>query len=392
MSTNPRVDPGLLLELKRYGAEKVEACFNCGNCTAICPLTNDEHLYPRNMIRLAQVGLKDRLLASTDPWLCYYCGDCSETCPKGAEPGEMMMALRRWLTAQYDRSGHGARFYTSERSVWFAALRAAGVTLAFFLALHLLGLGQVVSDRVELNAFAPVMWVWGFVLLHFAYLGWRVLSNAANMFRLTTKSALEGKRVPLSLYLGEFRAFMQHFITQKRWRDCSEADRSRWFKHLVLVSGYVTMLTLIVGLLWWFQTDNLYPLYHPQRWLGYLATIALIYASTEALLGRRRKKEQIHRYSQPTDWLFPAFILTGAITGILVHIFRYFGAVNAWWAWPTYGMYAFHVMAMIAMLDTEVGVGKWAHMIYRPLAMYIEAIKVKVEKMEAPAEALAPAD
>jgi heterodisulfide reductase subunit C len=37
-----------------------------------------------------------------DPWLCYYCGDCSATCPKAAEPGETMMAARRWLTAQYD--------------------------------------------------------------------------------------------------------------------------------------------------------------------------------------------------------------------------------------------------------------------------------------------------
>ncbi|MEZ4516141.1 MAG: hypothetical protein R3C44_04635 [Chloroflexota bacterium] len=60
------------------------------------------------MIRLAQLGLTDQLLESTDPWLCYYCGDCAETCPRQAEPGETMMALRRWMTAQYDRSGHAA--------------------------------------------------------------------------------------------------------------------------------------------------------------------------------------------------------------------------------------------------------------------------------------------
>ena len=34
MST--RVDPDLLTELKKYGDINVEACFNCGNCTAIC--------------------------------------------------------------------------------------------------------------------------------------------------------------------------------------------------------------------------------------------------------------------------------------------------------------------------------------------------------------------
>ncbi len=166
------------------------------------------------------------------------------------------------------------------------------------------------------------------------------------------------------------------FFSQKRWRDCSD-DHSRWFKHLLLVSGYVIMLALIMGFLWWFQTDNLYPIWHPQRWLGYYATIVLIYTSSEALWARWRKQEQLHRFSQPTDWLFPAFILVGAVTGIFVHIFRYAG-----WAWLTYIIYVIHVMAMVAMLDTEVGVGKWAHLFYRPLAMYLEAIKVRVRAEE----------
>ena len=85
-----RVNPNLLLELEDYGAVGAEICFNCGMCTAMCPLTDDEHPFPRNMIRLAQLGLTDRLLANTDPWLCYYCGDCAETCPRQAEPGETM--------------------------------------------------------------------------------------------------------------------------------------------------------------------------------------------------------------------------------------------------------------------------------------------------------------
>ena len=93
-----RIDPNLMHEIKEYGAVGIEKCFNCGNCTAICPLTSDVYTFPRNMIRLAQLGLEKRLLQSTDPWLCYYCGDCAETCPREAEPGETMMALRRWLT------------------------------------------------------------------------------------------------------------------------------------------------------------------------------------------------------------------------------------------------------------------------------------------------------
>lgn len=383
-----RVEPGLLEELKSYGAMGAEKCFNCGNCTAICPLTTSEHPFPRNSIRLVQVGLKDRLLANVDPWLCYYCGECTETCPRDAEPAETMMALRRWLTAQYDRSGHSARMYTSERAVWMSVLRIALITLAFFVAYHLLGFGTIVTDRVALNQFAPVWLIWGFVVLHFLYLGWRMFSNARRMFELTLVSAQKEGSIPLSAYLAELKKLPEHFFTQRRWRDCGdERANKHWLVHLLLVSGYVTMLVLVVGLLWWFQTDAIYPLYHPQRWLGYYATIVLIYASVTMLAGRLKREDPIHEFSQPTDWLFPAFILTGAVTGILVHIFRYAG-----WPWPTYLMYVFHVMAMIAMLDTEVGIGKWAHLIYRPLAVYLEAVKARAREIQAAEGSLAPAD
>jgi heterodisulfide reductase subunit C len=382
-----RIDPDLMHEVKEYGAVGIEKCFNCGNCTAICPLTSDEHPFPRNMIRLVQMGLKDHILENTDPWQCYYCGECSDTCPKGAEPAETMMAVRRWLTAQYDRSGHGARLYTSEKAVWWTIIRIGLLPLIALIIFHwITGFDRIVTNRVELNTFAPVMIVWALVLVHGAFLAFRLISGAINMFQHVMGPVARQKHIPLSTYLQEAKTFIVHFVTQKRWRDCGE-DHSRWLNHLLLVSGYVIMLTLVVVFLWWFQTDNIYPIYHPQRWLGYYATLVLIYASTEALVGRMRKKEQIHRFSHPTDWLFPAFILVGSITGILVHIFRY-----AAWPWPTYIIYTIHLMAMIAMLDIEVGIGKWTHLIYRPMAMYLEAVKEKASQMEAPVGEMAPAD
>ncbi|MBE0690298.1 MAG: hypothetical protein IH587_09285 [Anaerolineae bacterium] len=282
-----------------------------------------------------------------------------------------MMAIRRWVTAQYDLSGHSARLYKSGRAVANTVLRYAGLTLLLFVLYHVLTNGDnIVSDHVALNRFAPVMWVWGFVLLHFIFLGYRLARGTLHMIHLVMGDTPD---IPLSVYVTELRTFVLHFVTQKRWRDCGEDHQKRhWLNHVLLVSGYVTMLILVVGLLWWFQTDEIYSIYHPQRWLGYYATVVLIYGASVALIGRVRKDEQLYRFSHHTDWLFPAFILVGAITGILVHIFRYAG-----WVWPTYGIYIIHVMAMVAMLDTEVGIGKWAHLIYRPLALYLEQVKAK---------------
>lgn len=370
-----RVDPQLLDELKDYGAINPEACFNCGNCSAACPLTTSEHSFPRRTIRLVQMGLRERLLTSIDPWLCYFCGDCSRKCPRRAEPAETMMAARRWLIAHYDQSGKARKLYTSERSVAGAILKAALVPLTLLLAFHLLTGGRhIVTDRVVLNEFAPVMWVWGLVLVHFAFLGSHIVRNSLAMVRNILGAEANLLDIPLSAYLAGLKDFAVHFASQRQWwSKCEEGRRvefSRWVKHLLLMTGYVTMLILIVPLLWWFQTDQLYPLYHPQRWLGYYATLVLVFTSVEILISRTKKREELHRFSHPSDWLFPGFLLAGSITGILVHAFRYAG-----WAWPTYGMYSIHVMAMVAMLDTEVGIGKWTHLIYRPLAMALEAMR-----------------
>jgi heterodisulfide reductase subunit C len=385
-----RVDPSLMAELKAYGAVGIEKCFNCGNCTAICPLTSDDHLFPRNIIRLAQLGLRDRLTASVDPWLCYYCGDCSATCPRGAEPAETMMATRRWLIAQYDKSGQAKKLYTSEKKVVLTILRTALLPLVLLIVYHLLTQGSKIhTDRVVLNDFAPVMWVWALVLLHFAYLGWHVIKNSITMIGNILGPKANLSSIPIGAYVAGAKDFAPHFISQRQWWSKCDPEKhkveiTRWLKHLLLMTGYVTMLILIVPLLWWFQTDKIYPLYYPQRWLGYYAAIILIFTSTEIIISRLKKQEQVHRFSHPSDWLFPGFLLVGSITGLLVNIFRYMQL-----PWPTYITYTVHVMLMVAMLDTEVGIGKWTHLVYRPLALSLEAMKKKAEEF---ATEPAPAD
>ncbi len=100
-----RVNPDLKKYLVKYGIQDWNECFHCGNCTAICPLTDHDFLFPRKAIRQVQMGLTDSLASNFDPWLCYYCGECSETCPRDANPGELMMSLRRYLTSVYDWTG-----------------------------------------------------------------------------------------------------------------------------------------------------------------------------------------------------------------------------------------------------------------------------------------------
>jgi ferredoxin len=125
-------DVGLYPELQQYGATDMSACFSCGTCTAICPLSENDATFPRRMIRYAQVGMKDALLSSKELWSCYHCGECSDSCPTEADPGEFMAAARRYAIASYDATGLARLMY-----VWPALGTAFALALAVFFALFM---------------------------------------------------------------------------------------------------------------------------------------------------------------------------------------------------------------------------------------------------------------
>jgi len=372
-----RIDPNLMVEIKEYGAVGIEKCFNCGNCTAICPLTSDEYPFPRNIIRMVQIGQTERLIHKLDPWLCYYCGECSETCPKGADPGETMMALRRWLTSKYDWTGLSRKTYTSTGCVIAMLLIAVAIVVGLAALLH----GDVVTSQVAINTFAPIEIVHTADLILAAILGVFLLSNLARMFFFTFNKE-ERSGIPLKIFITEAWNLVYHVIIQKRFSECDD-NQKRWVNHLIIVAGYGTMFLLIVVFLSWFQTDNIYPIYHPQRWLGYLAAGALIYGAGEAVIGRLNKRDQMHKYSHPSDWLFPILLVLLSASGLTINIFRYAGLPMA-----TYYSYVIHLVIMMMLYMTVGPMGKWAHLLYRPFAVYFQAVKAKAVEVQVESSAV----
>ncbi|HDN74019.1 (Fe-S)-binding protein [Archaeoglobales archaeon ex4484_92] len=89
------VNENFTQELIEFGAEKVMECFNCGNCTAICPVSTNEHSFPRRFARYIQLGLEEKVLEAEETWLCLSCKLCTEMCPRDARPSDIMVALKR---------------------------------------------------------------------------------------------------------------------------------------------------------------------------------------------------------------------------------------------------------------------------------------------------------
>ena len=193
-----RVDPSLAKKLAKYGRQSDwNDCFHCGNCTATCSLTEQGLMFPRKSIRAMQMGLKDSLEASTEPWLCYYCGECSEKCPREANPGELMMTLRRYLTSVYDWTGLSGKLYQSFAShMLLMIVLFFGVIAAFFMFAKV----PVLTDptNVQLNTFAPVSVISLYDHITLILLSFFLLSNVFNMYK---KVILNDKKVHIPAWL-----------------------------------------------------------------------------------------------------------------------------------------------------------------------------------------------
>lgn len=90
------MDPKFKYEIsKMHGAEKLMLCYQCGTCTADCPISRFSDFYkPRKIARMVQLGLKDRLLSDEALWLCSTCFTCVDHCPQGVEIAGIVRALR----------------------------------------------------------------------------------------------------------------------------------------------------------------------------------------------------------------------------------------------------------------------------------------------------------
>ena len=379
-----QVNPELILKLEKFGVKDAATCFNCGNCTAVCSLSSEAVPFPRKSIRYLQLGLKEKLMQSPEPWMCYYCGDCSDTCPRRADPGEVMMGLRRYLTSLYDWTGISRLFYTSKLFEILSILVVAALVGMGFYFFH----GPMPTKRVALNVFAPNKVIEILDLVMLVVLSFFLLTNAYRLFKAvmgdpgrhaesaaenmqTAKGLIRG--IPVAVYIQEAKEFIVHFFTQKKFKACDTASqRVQWINHLLIMTGYSIVFLLVVVGLRWFQRDEVYAVWHPVRLLGYYATFAILYGTTVAMIGRIKKNKTVYAHSHSSDWAFLILLWLTAFTGILIHGGRLLDMPLT-----TYTLYVIHMMIAVPMLVIEVPFAKWTHQLYRPLVLYLMKVKAR---------------
>jgi heterodisulfide reductase subunit C len=81
-------------EIEKKSGQKIPSCYQCGECTAGCPVAFASDLMPNQTIRLVQLNQDEEVLNSSMIWLCVGCETCATRCPKGVELSKVMDALR----------------------------------------------------------------------------------------------------------------------------------------------------------------------------------------------------------------------------------------------------------------------------------------------------------
>ena len=379
-----RSDPNLLQDLKKFGGVYVESCFNCGNCTATCPLSSDSESFPRKMIRYAQLGLRDKLLSSKELWMCYACGECTETCPRQAMPGDFMSTARRYAIANYDFTGLAKLLLGSPIWSFLVMLGLAGIIALFLFS----GRGDMALDSLRLFDFIPSELIHGLGVAVIAVVTIAGLAGAINMVRRVSKANGFERGTRLNWLGALWEAIGIEALGQRRYRqDCETPEEQpkwylrKWFLHSSMMWGFLgllaaTILDYSLDLLGIKPTGTPVPLWYPIRLLGSLSGLLLTYGVTVVLWRRARKADASMKTSNFSDWSFLTMMWIAAVTGFLLEVSLYLPQAPVWGYWM---MLVHVVLAMELVLLAPFT--KFAHVFYRTVALYMAALKPLPERI-----------
>lgn len=375
-------DLNFVNEIIKGGGESLKKCYQCATCSVVCNVTPDDKPFPRKEMIQAQWGLKDKLFANPDIWLCHQCSDCTAYCPRGANPGEVLNAVRKLSIGHYSVPRFLGKALGSPGSLVPLLAVPAVIFLIILAGLGHLNLESIRNDagKIAYSALLPSYFIDGVFVPIFIFavsslaLGvfryWKDMGSAAGAGRW--RGMLKGG------FLNTVFATIGEILSHKRFDKCN-VTKDRKLAHMLVFFSFIGLaITTAWAVLYlygyeimeamgktpypWMLGKSPYPLTDPVKWLGNVSAIMLLVGILMVINNRKKNQEKAGKGGY-YDWLFIYIVFAIMATGILSEVVRLADiAVLA------YIMYFTHLI-VVFFLFAYAPFSKMAHMVYRATAM-----------------------
>lgn len=371
-------DRGFIDAVIASGGGDLKKCFQCATCSVACGLSTDHAPFPRKEMHWAQWGLKDRLMADADIWLCHQCNDCSNRCPRQARPGDVLAAVRRQAIQHYAVPHRFAAWVNNLGTLPFMFLVPA-VLLAVALLLRdplaaALGMGQPDAFYAE---FFPH---WLLISFFSFFVGLALLGAIVGVVRfwraMKEADAASGLTTPAAGIVPSILVALGSIFWHDRFREC-ETRRSRHWTHLLAFYGFLALfittawavIDLYVMPLLGVASAYPFDLTHPMKFVANAGALLLIVGSGKAIWDRSRGGDTIE-ISTAFDWIFAWLLLAIGVTGVVIEILRFAAQPDPGPGFVTtaYALYFIHLVLVFGLL-VYLPYSKFAHVFYRTVAL-----------------------
>jgi len=369
-------DRGFVETILASGGGDLKKCFQCATCSVVCELSEGRRPFPRKEMHWAQWGLKDRLVADPDVWLCHQCNDCSTRCPRGARPGDVLAAVRQ----------QAVRHYAVPRFLATWVNRAATLPLVLLLPIALLlgavaardPLARLLPFGEERGFYAEFFPHWLLIGFYGLFTGLACMAAIVGVVRfwraMRAADEAAGGYAPTVGVVPSLLRTLGAIVTHRRFAPC-QAQAPRRLAHLMAFYGF---LALYVVTIWavidlyvnpLLGIDPRYPfgLLHPMKMLANVGGVLLVVGSTKAIRDRMRVAPGVAA-STAFDWIFVWLLLAVGVTGFAAEVLRFTVAPGSSLVPLAHGVYLVHLVTVFQLL-VYLPYSKFAHLLYRTVAM-----------------------
>lgn len=123
--TQEKMTSDFQTEVEKLAGTEIALCYQCGKCSAGCPICREMDYTPNQIMRMIQLGMRDEVLSSHAIWLCASCQTCTTRCPKEVEIAAVMDACRQ-LALKEDKASSEAHDIIAFHEAFLKMVRKYG--------------------------------------------------------------------------------------------------------------------------------------------------------------------------------------------------------------------------------------------------------------------------